>query len=276
MEQDYDTIVSQLIAFGYEESEIKDAITHIKRINKINNIKINDINEIIDHIERLQATKKDIIIENLSVAERKKHLVSAFIRSIHQLLPTTGIFRIIPQLVQMECLKYYSGETFVKFGNNIDFNMIDDIITKTGSYRAPNTGYGQIYIDEHTKYVCIWTFKIISDISFYIYIGIDSSNSKYLNKGFYVCSEFDSLAYKSDGKLFLNNKEVASYGKGYKSGDTVTMIVYDGTIGFNVNGMSSITRDIPFDKQQKYTMAVSLGCSNTAVQLVDFKQKLLR
>ena len=226
---------------------------------------------------------------------RTKDIVNGFIKNSQVLLPNEeNAYYNIPSLVfMMTLLYYYNPEYFTKHGRDISLNETKNIahLEKSAGY---STVYGNITITKKDQGKHIWTFNISEPNKQVIMtIGIDSSAKRFLNADFntienecafygYQCYGEDSsdpnikiqgyLAYNDD---IDTNRYSWRYGTCYSAEVSIVKMVIDmddKTIRYFVNDedQSIAFKDICFDKDEEYTMCVSMD-ETVTIQLIDYQ-----
>ena len=210
-----------------------------------------------------------------------KDIVFGYIRQCEiNLLPNNNTFFNISSLIKFICIIYYwRQEYFTSHGSCSKLNDEKDIVTNT-EYKT-NTVYGNININNKISCIYLWTFKIINwwIPTGQIFIGIDSSNKKFIEKNFtshYNHKNPVYYAFDSDGYKISTDDQWADneYGKQCKSGDIVKMEVniLNKTITFYINDKcyGIAYKNIDFENKT-YNMAVSMHGSTDSVQLIAFQ-----
>ena len=230
------------------------------------------------------------------VPVRSKNLIFGFIHETEKELSLT-----IPDLITTICIfYYYQFEHFTVCGPRIEINKNGNIatvvvdISQLPEVDSKNTVYGFMPIDESNgllKY--IWEFKIHKGSEWEdIYIGIDSSNKKCINKDFseelfidlyddveeyfdytYYAWGTDSNQYTNGGKLNESNESEESI-QGIEEGDMIKMElnVTDRTLMYYKNGVYA---QVAFHglllKNQVYHLAIALESKETCIELINFE-----
>ena len=146
---------------------------------------------------------------------------------------------------------------------------------------ADNSCYGYIIIPSMLSGIYEWKFKINSQKAFgNICIGIDESDSKWINNDFSKQSSTYNYSYKSNGYKYHSGK-FGLYGKRqYKKNDIITMklelpndISLSGILSYKQNNI-----DLGFayctiyrSYQIKYKMVVLLGSVPDSVTLLSYQ-----
>lgn len=225
------------------------------------------------------------------INQKTKDLVSGYIKNMEKELNGS----IIPSLIITTCILFFHAkEFFSKIGK---FMMTDDESLTTlrvssnvdnpdSQKIARNSAYGSVVIHDKHHCIYVWTIKILKVDVFDTFIGMDSSNKKYINANFTLQSGYDKLykyyAIDHCGLKYGHIEGEEEYGIRFGVNSVVRMEVNtkDKTIEYWINGKSQgvAFENVDFDDCEYY-FAVSL-CTNEyeyahCVKLIDFQQKFI-
>ena len=216
------------------------------------------------------------------VDQQTKDLVAGYIRIIEQQLDNDAI---IPSLVITTCILFYHlSEFFSIYGE--DMSVDEDCtllqIACPGNKISRSTAYGNIKINN--KYNCIysWTIQLIKMDIFETFIGIDSSDKKYIEGGFIWSVRYDEKdIFYAIGDQFsvISNDIDQDWDDPIEEGDIVKMNVntMDKTMAICVNNDSRgvVFKNIEFNDTEYY-LAVTLATTKPdyghTVKLLNFEQ----
>ena len=218
------------------------------------------------------------------VPTRSKNLIFGFVHETEKELSMT-----IPDLITTICIfYYYQFEYFTvcgprieigESGNVASFVMDDSICMKDSD--TSNSIYGCVSVESNDFVKYIWEFKIHQFSKFGdIYIGIDSTNKKWINLDF---SEWDDpengiyYAWGTDGQKYTNNE-------GNDTEERTEAVIQQGniirmeldvtarTLTYYKNGRVT---DAKFNnlllKDHVYHLAIALASKGTSVELINFE-----
>ena len=214
-----------------------------------------------------------------SIPQSIKDIIFGYLRNNQQILfkSKNNPYYNIPQLVAFIILSFYQNvEYFSEHGQSIKLNKKTNTISHEG--KEYGTAYGNININGEINALYIWTIKILLDRKC-IYIGLDSSNKKFINDDFsdYATNNNDFYAF-CDGYIYNQQILEDEYSElSVKNNDIIKMELNtkDKTLKYYINDKDQgiAFKNIAF-KNKIFNLAIGfLSRSTESVQLIDFIQR---
>ena len=216
-------------------------------------------------------------------SQRNIDVVNGYMKRAQLLLPyQDNPYYNIPELVNHICINFYNNsEYFTKYNeNNVELNDDTTIYMKNDNF-ASCYGSLNIMVDTYSKY--IWKFKML-EFQGLIAIGIDSSNKAHVDRDFYDCDNanpyYANEIYANGMGILYSHDASNSYSNRYAFtridtiGSLITMElnVKNRTLNYFINDIAqgNAFKNIYFDENTVYNMAVYGGGKNNTIQLTDF------
>ena len=158
------------------------------------------------------------------IQQNHKDIVFGYIRGAQQLLPSNNPYYNISTLVSHTILLFYViNEYFFKYGRHVE--VTDDRLTIKHIMGGYDTIYGSQRIESNESAIHKWRVKIITCCSVNLYVGIDSSECKWINKPVMWQTKSINYSFKANGWKYCSDVFKSYSSVRIKDGDVIEMIL---------------------------------------------------